>query len=344
MGAGPIPVRDLPDPDQGHPCDGRRLSLSRGRGLPLAIAAQGLRPVADRARLLGPLPPRRRLGGRRRPPDPGGPGAARQGPGAVDRDRGFAERHLGAAERRARGGRQQEGQGHQAPPPDLLVRLRPRRPGLRREPPRHARPGTLARAGGRGRVGPAADQGRRDLHRPGGPGGGRPARRRRPGLAPQPHRPRLRALAGPVADRGHVRHAHQPLPPPDQEPRAERRSGRERGRAGQSQACPACLDPPRSKSRLMKQALKYILTATWDSGATSKSIGSLKAGAPGASVTARLPPNVTPRSVSGWMAPPSPARATWIESITTGTDPNSFESRSRSLSPPTLRRATSRTV
>src|SRR3954454_18501687 len=65
MGAGPIPVRDLPDPDQGHPCDGRRLSLSRGRGLPLAIAAQGLRPVADRARLLGPLPPRRRLGGRR---------------------------------------------------------------------------------------------------------------------------------------------------------------------------------------------------------------------------------------------------------------------------------------
>src|SRR5437764_395591 len=41
MGAGPIPVRDLPDPDQGHPCDGRRLSLSRGRGLPLAIAAHG---------------------------------------------------------------------------------------------------------------------------------------------------------------------------------------------------------------------------------------------------------------------------------------------------------------
>src|SRR4051812_11018730 len=32
MGAGPIPVRDLPDPDQGHPCDGRRLSLSRGEG------------------------------------------------------------------------------------------------------------------------------------------------------------------------------------------------------------------------------------------------------------------------------------------------------------------------
>src|SRR5690348_8422984 len=90
MGAGPIPVRDLSDPDQGHSCDGRRLSLSRGRGLPLAIAAQGLRPVADRTRLLGPLPPRRRLGGRRRPADPGGPGAARQGPGAVDRDRGFA--------------------------------------------------------------------------------------------------------------------------------------------------------------------------------------------------------------------------------------------------------------
>src|SRR3954449_9379026 len=36
MGAGPILVRDLSDPDQGHPHDGRRLSLSRGRGLPLA--------------------------------------------------------------------------------------------------------------------------------------------------------------------------------------------------------------------------------------------------------------------------------------------------------------------
>ena len=38
-------------------------------------------------------------GGRRRPADPGGPGAARQGSGAVDRDRGRAERHLGTAER-----------------------------------------------------------------------------------------------------------------------------------------------------------------------------------------------------------------------------------------------------
>src|SRR3954468_6224391 len=202
MGAGPIPVRDLPDPDQGHPCDGRRLSLSRGRGLPLAIAAQGLRPVADRARLPGPLPPRRRLGGRRRPADPGGPGAAPPGARAVDRDRGFADRHLGSAEGRARGGRQQEGEGHQAPPPDLLVRLRPRRPGLGREPARHARPGTLARAGGRGRVGPAAGQGGRDLHPPGGPGRGRPARRRRPRLAPRTPRPGGRAAAAPPpADR-----------------------------------------------------------------------------------------------------------------------------------------------
>src|ERR1044072_6709244 len=83
MGAGPIPVRDLPDPDQGHPCDGRRLSLSRGRGLPLAIAAQGLRPVADRARLLGPLPPRRRLGARRRPRGPPAPPRAPPPPPAA---------------------------------------------------------------------------------------------------------------------------------------------------------------------------------------------------------------------------------------------------------------------
>jgi transposase len=116
----------------------------------------------------------------------------------------------------------------------------------------------LLAPGGRGRVGPAADQGRRDLRRPGGRGGGRAARRRGPGRAPRPGRPGLRALAGPVADRGHVRHAHEPLPPPDQEPRAERRGGRERRRAGQSQACPARLDPSRSKFRLMKQAPKEV--------------------------------------------------------------------------------------
>src|SRR5918997_4571525 len=100
-----------------------------------------------------------------------GPRPPRREPDTVDRDRGFAERHLGTAEGRARRRRQQEGQGHQAPPPDLLVRLRPRGLGLRREPARHARPGAPARAGGRGRVGPAAGPGWRGPRRPGRPGG-----------------------------------------------------------------------------------------------------------------------------------------------------------------------------
>src|SRR3954454_20164293 len=64
-----------------------------------------------------------RRGGRA---DARGPRPPRQEPGAVDRDRRLAERPLGAAEGRARRRRQQEGQGHQAPRPHLLVRPRPR--------------------------------------------------------------------------------------------------------------------------------------------------------------------------------------------------------------------------
>ena len=57
MGAGPILVRAPRELDRGRARDGQRLPPPRRGRLPLATAARGLRPVADRARLLGPLPP-----------------------------------------------------------------------------------------------------------------------------------------------------------------------------------------------------------------------------------------------------------------------------------------------
>ena len=76
-----------------------------------------------------------------------------------------------------------------------------------------------------------------------------------PGLAPRPRRPQLRALAGPVADRGHVRHAHQPLPAPDQEPRAEPGGRRKRRRGGQSQARLTRPDTVSLRRAVVKQGL-----------------------------------------------------------------------------------------
>ena len=158
-----------------------------------------------------------RLGGRRRPPDPGFAGAACKAPapstgtafGASPRDRQKGERGVDG-NKKVRGIKRHLltcSFGFV-----LAVLVSAARPAP------HARPGTLARPGGRGRVGPAAGQGRRHLRRADGPRSGRAARHRRPGLRSRPQRPRVRALADPVADRGHVRHAHQPLPAPDQGP------------------------------------------------------------------------------------------------------------------------------
>src|SRR3954471_13548193 len=98
----------------------------------------------------------------------------------------------------------------------------------------------------------------------------RAARRRGPGLAPRPRRPGLRALAGPVADRGHVRHAHEPLPPPDQEPRAEPGGRRKRRRGGQSQAHLTRPDTVSLRRAVVKQGLKRkAKTATAKSGPTT---------------------------------------------------------------------------
>src|SRR3954465_12079418 len=106
-----------------------------------------------------------------------------------------------------------------------------------------------------GPAGRAAGRGRRDPRRPGGPGGGRAARRRGPGLAPRPRRPGLRAAAGPVADRGHVRHAHEPLPAPDQGPRAEPGGRRKRRRGGQPQARLTRPDTASLRRAVVKQGL-----------------------------------------------------------------------------------------
>jgi transposase len=185
---------------------------------------------------------------------------ARRGSGAVDRDRGRAGRHLGTTERRARRGRGQGGKGIKRRLPTRSFGFAPAvpvpanlhdTPGL--EPP-------LERAAEAGRDRRRAKVDAADA----GPGGGRPARRRRPGVAPRPRRPGLRALAGPVADRGHVRRAHEPLPPPDREPRAERRGGRGRDRDGQPQARSTRLDPLRSQSRPVIQALRLIFLITPD--------------------------------------------------------------------------------
>ena len=73
-------VRDLPDPDQGHPCDGRRLSLPgaegcRWRSLPKDFGPwQTVRGYWDRFHRDGVWADVAAAA------DPGGPSAARQGP------------------------------------------------------------------------------------------------------------------------------------------------------------------------------------------------------------------------------------------------------------------------
>ena len=66
---------------------------------------------------------------------------------------------------------------------------------------------------------------------------------------------------------------------------------------------------------------KKAETATVASAGTSRSTGSLSAGAPGGIVTEGSPPKVSARSVPSLIEPPSPSSATCAASIVSGAVP-----------------------
>ena len=67
------------------------------------------------------------------------------------------------------------------------------------------------------------------------------------------------------------------------------------------------------------------------------STGSLNAGAPGGMMTDFEPPKVSGRRLPDTTSEPEPASATLAAPIKTGLAPNSFDKRSLTLLPPTLR-------
>src|SRR6476661_5795174 len=139
-------------------------------------------------------------------------GAHRRRPGrrAPNRPRRQPERALRPPEGGTWLGRRQEDQRSQAPRPDVLRRLPPRRHGDRRQHARQARPRPAARARPRGRLAPAAAGRRWQLRRRGRRRRRRPARR-------DPHRrrapagaPGLRPDPAPLARRAGLRHPDDP--------------------------------------------------------------------------------------------------------------------------------------
>src|SRR3954447_9813384 len=87
-----------------------------------------------------------------------------------------------------------------------------------------------------------------------------------------------------------------------------------------------------------------MLTATSDSGATLSSTGSLTIGAPGGTTANGRPPQVSFFSEPASTAPFLPASAILPAPIISGLRPYSLDRTMRSLLPPTLIRATCRTV
>src|SRR5919108_2777913 len=82
-----------------------------------------------------------------------------------------------------------------------------------------------------------------------------------------------------------------------------------------------------------------MLTTRSDRAGTPRPTGSLSTGAPGGTVTDDRPPNVSVRSLPAAIrsgAPSTAARATWAAPIPSGRLPNSFDSRTRTTSPPML--------
>src|SRR3954452_21868175 len=207
-------LRDVPPAEYHHSDDRGGLPLPRRRGLPLAGPAQGLPALADGALVVGPLPPRGRVGPRHPRADARGAHRRRPGRRAPDRPRRQPERALRPPEGGAWLGRRQEDQRSQAPRPDVLRRLPPHRHGDRRQRARQARPRSAARARPRVRLAPAAAGRRRQLRRRGRRRRCRPARRdphRR--LAPAGARG-LRPDPAPLARRAGLGHPDDPQQAP----------------------------------------------------------------------------------------------------------------------------------
>ncbi|MNM92545.1 hypothetical protein D3C81_1048830 [compost metagenome] len=87
-----------------------------------------------------------------------------------------------------------------------------------------------------------------------------------------------------------------------------------------------------------------MLTVSRARSGTDSSTGSLTSGAPGAMLAAGWPENVSVRRLPASMAEPAAARATVAAPMRSGALPYAFDSTMRTRGPPTLRRATWRTV
>lgn len=122
-------VHELPTAERHDPGDCRGVPVPRGRGLPLAGAAEGLPALADRPLVVGPFPPRGRLGSRHPRADTGGARRRRPERRAPDGPGRHTERALRSPEGGARLERRQKAERPQAPRPDLLGRVPPRRAG-----------------------------------------------------------------------------------------------------------------------------------------------------------------------------------------------------------------------
>ena len=92
------------------------------------------------------------------------------------------------------------------------------------------------------------------------------------------------------------------------------------------------------------ESARYTDTATSPSLGRSIVTGSLIATAPGRSVIALLPPNVSARSVFATIAAPLSRTAMCADPITSGRSPYSLETRMRAWSPPIDVRTMSRSV
>ena len=89
---------------------------------------------------------------------------------------------------------------------------------------------------------------------------------------------------------------------------------------------------------------RWMLTVSRARSGTDRSTGSLTSGAPGATLAAGWPENVSVRRLPASMAEPDAASATVAAPMRSGTLPYAFDSTMRTRGPPTLRRATWRTV
>src|SRR3712207_4000815 len=122
MGAARAVVRWLRDLDGRFAGDGERLSVPAEDRLPVALSAEGVRPLADRAELARPVSRGWGLDGCGRPADAGRAPPPRPCDRAQDGHPRQPERGVRAAARRAGRGRQQADPGPLEAWADLLAR------------------------------------------------------------------------------------------------------------------------------------------------------------------------------------------------------------------------------